>query len=42
LQALDVSARNNDNMARPQFHRLKKGLEKKGQIEIAEGNVWLA
>ena len=42
LQALDVIARNNDDMARPQFHRLKKGLEKKGQIEVSEGNVWLA
>lgn len=42
LQAGDVIARNNDDMARPQFHRIKKALEKKGQIEIAEGNVWLA
>lgn len=42
LQALDVIARNNDDMARPQFHRIKKALEKKGKIEISEGNVWLA
>ena len=42
MQALDVIARNNDDMARPQFHRIKKGLEKKGKIEIEGGNVWLA
>ncbi len=42
LQALDVIARNNDNMARPQFHRIRKALEKKGHIVISEGNVWLA
>ncbi len=42
LQALDVIARNNDDMARPQFHRIKKGLEKKGHICVIEGNVWLA
>lgn len=42
LQALDVIARNNDDMARPQFHRLKKGLEKKGQIVVEGDKVWLA
>lgn len=42
LQALDVIARNNDDMARPQFHRIKKALEKKGRIEIEGDKVWLA
>lgn len=42
LQALDVIARNNDDMARPQFHRLKKGLERKGQIVVEGDKVWLA
>lgn len=42
LQALDVIARNNDNMARPQFHRIKKALERKGYIQVVEANVWLA
>lgn len=42
MQALDVISRNNDDMARPQYHRIKKALERKGRIEIAEGNVWLA
>lgn len=42
MQALDVIARNNDDMARPQFHRIKKGLERKGKIEIQGDNVWLA
>ena len=42
LQALDIIARNNDNMARPQYHRIKKALEKKGHIVVEGDKVWLA
>lgn len=42
LQGYGVIERNNDDMARPQFHRIKKGLERKGQIQVEGGNVWLA
>lgn len=42
LQALDIIARNNDNMARPQYHRIKKALERKGYICVEGDKVWLA
>lgn len=42
MQALDVIARNNENMARTQYHRIKKGLERKGQIGTDGTNVWIA
>lgn len=40
LQARDITARNNDHVARTQFARLRKSLENKGQIGVAGDNVW--
>jgi hypothetical protein len=42
LQASSVVDRDNDNNARTQMRRLRNALVNKGQIQITEGNVWLA
>lgn len=42
LSAAGVTERNNNDVSRVQFNRVKKALENKGQIVTAEDVVWLA